>query len=156
MIGMSSMTFGSSQPPVLVRPTLEDVAAFSMPGSASQTHPGSPRLGFCWQPGDKSSQQATRLKQTMMFDLPVITEAEVQELIKADLCGRLSAYHADRRCPERTSLGRSRIFCDHDEPWSSMVSRRVSSLNRGRLSCTGTAPPSSGMQVGPLTIPFAD
>lgn len=30
---------------------------------------------------------ATRIKQTMMFDLPVVTKAEVQELLKADLEG---------------------------------------------------------------------
>ena len=30
---------------------------------------------------------ATRLKQSMMFDLPIVTKAEVQELLKADLVG---------------------------------------------------------------------
>jgi sugar/nucleoside kinase (ribokinase family) len=27
---------------------------------------------------------ATRIKQTLMFDLPIVTKSEVQELIKAD------------------------------------------------------------------------
>jgi 2-dehydro-3-deoxygluconokinase len=30
---------------------------------------------------------ATRLKQTLMFDLPIVTKAEVQDLLKADAAG---------------------------------------------------------------------
>ena len=30
---------------------------------------------------------ATRLKQTLMFDLPIIDKAEVQALMKADVAG---------------------------------------------------------------------
>jgi hypothetical protein len=30
---------------------------------------------------------ATRIKQTLMFDLPVVTKAEVQDLLKADIEG---------------------------------------------------------------------
>ena len=30
---------------------------------------------------------ATRLKQTMMFDLPIVTKREVQDLMKADVLG---------------------------------------------------------------------
>jgi 2-dehydro-3-deoxygluconokinase len=30
---------------------------------------------------------ATRLKQTLMFDLPIITKAEVQALMKSDVVG---------------------------------------------------------------------
>jgi sugar/nucleoside kinase (ribokinase family) len=30
---------------------------------------------------------ATRIKQTLMFDLPIVTKAEVQDLLKADVEG---------------------------------------------------------------------
>jgi len=30
---------------------------------------------------------ATRIKQTLMFDLPVVTKSEVQDLLKADVIG---------------------------------------------------------------------
>ncbi len=30
---------------------------------------------------------ATRIKQTMMFDLPIVTKSEVQDLMKADVLG---------------------------------------------------------------------
>jgi sugar/nucleoside kinase (ribokinase family) len=30
---------------------------------------------------------ATRIKQTLMFDLPIVTRSEVQELIRADVLG---------------------------------------------------------------------
>jgi hypothetical protein len=30
---------------------------------------------------------ATRIKQTMMFDLPVVTKSDIQDLLKADLQG---------------------------------------------------------------------
>jgi hypothetical protein len=30
---------------------------------------------------------ATRIKQTLMFDLPIVTKAEVQDLMKEDVVG---------------------------------------------------------------------
>jgi len=30
---------------------------------------------------------ATRIKQTLMFDLPIVTKSEVQDLMKADVLG---------------------------------------------------------------------
>ena len=43
---------------------------------------------------------ATRMKQTMMFDLPVVTKGEVQDLLKAD-CRRWQARCAiNNLCPK--------------------------------------------------------